>query len=54
MDGKRQQPLQFMAVGRSENPDEGEGASRKSNPGSFEGECFLYIPAKIWVWKMAP
>ena len=47
MDGKRQQPLQFMAVGRSENP----GGRASSNPGSFEREGF---PVKIWVWKIAP
>ena len=46
MDGKRQQPLQFMAVGRSENP----GGRASSNPGSFEREGF---PVKIWVWKIA-
>ena len=43
MDGKHQQPLQSMAVGRSENPGDRQVSS---NTGSLEREGFS---VEIWV-----
>ena len=56
MDGKHQQPLQFMAVGRSENPGGGGGGRQVVIPGLLNEKVFLlkYGCGRLPPWPPPP